>query len=668
MKIDVSHFLDTFLQESAEHLNTIDTGLLRLKTMGGDPELLNGIFRAAHSIKGGAGAFGLTHVVKLTHALENLLDLIRNGQVQPTPESISLMLQASDFLKILTAGRNVEPPAGMDETISALEVAAQSPVEAPVAKPEKGPEDNGGKASATTYKIIFEPAPDFFAIGANPLLLLRNLGQTGEVISTRLELQNLPALADLDTSLCFLSWEVVIQVECPLSELQEVFEFVEDSAKIQITPLLAAPALPGPVASAPSGGVPEKAPPRESSIRVATEKIDKVIDLVGEMVIAQAMTSELVDKFSPETHDHLKECVATLERCIRELHERAMSVRMLPVGSIFFRFERLVHDLAQKTGKKIRLVTNGESTEVDRGVLELLGDPLTHLIRNSADHGIETPAERLKQGKPDTGTISLSASHVAGNILVQIEDDGAGLNLDKIRDKAVARGLISREAELSGDEIRALIFEPGLSTSNEISDISGRGVGMDVVKRNVTGLNGALTVMSEEGRGTAVNILLPLTMAIVDGLIVRVANHRFALPLGSIIETVAFQEEHVFNVAGKGEAVRVRDEAIPILRLQRMFKLEKIEPQGDQEELPPLAVVVERGSLKAALIVDELLGQQQLVVKNLEKNFRHIDGAMGATILGDGSAGLILDVGALIDSLSKTDRPNKEKRRVSLVA
>jgi two-component system chemotaxis sensor kinase CheA len=391
------------------------------------------------------------------------------------------------------------------------------------------------------------------------------------------------------------------------------------------------------------------------------------------MVIAQAMTSELVDHFTPESHDRLKECVSTLERCIRELHERTLSVRMLPVGTIFARFDRLVHDLAEKTGKKISLTISGQDTEVDRGVLEMLGDPLTHLIRNSADHGIETPAERAAAGKPETGSIYLSASHLAGNILVEIEDDGGGLNLARIREKAISKGLISASDDLSDDKIRALIFEPGFSTRNEVSDISGRGVGMDVVRRNVAGLNGTITVSSKLGQGTSVKILLPLTLAIMDGLIVRVADHRFVLPLTSIIETIAIHEEQVLNVAGRGEAVRVRDQAIPFLRLHKMFRLDKAAHGGepipeDDEERPQLAVVVERGSLKAALLVDELLGQQQLVVKNLEKNFRRIEGTLGATILGDGSAALILDVAALINSFSRVDITSKETRQISLVA
>jgi two-component system chemotaxis sensor kinase CheA len=460
----------------------------------------------------------------------------------------------------------------------------------------------------------------------------------------------------------------LVRTQKPIQELKEVFEFVEEQAQIEITPLAAGraagltPTRPEPASTA----APQEKTARESSIRVATEKIDKVIDLVGEMVIAQAMASELVDRFSPETHDRLKECIATLERCIRELHERTLSVRMLPVGSLFSRVHRLVHDLAEKTGKKIELSTRGEQTEVDRGVLELLADPLTHLVRNSADHGIELPADRVAMGKPEAGTISLSASHLAGNILVEIEDDGGGLDLRKIRGKAIAKGLISANSELSDEQARALIFEPGFSTRSEVSDISGRGVGMDVVKRNVTALNGTIDIFSVQGRGTSIKILLPLTLAIMDGLIVRVSDHRFVLPLTSIIDTIAVREDQVLKVADKGEAIRVRDEVIPFLRLQKMFHLEKSECSTD-ENLPQLGVVVERGSLKAALAVDELLGQQQLVVKSLEKHFRKIEGTLGATILGDGSAGLILDVGTLIDSLSKTDRANRKIKPISLV-
>jgi two-component system chemotaxis sensor kinase CheA len=680
MKIDLSHFLDTFLQECAEHLETIESGLLRLKTSPADSELLNNIFRAAHSMKGGAGAFGLAHVVKLTHALENLLDQMRNGEATATPESVSIMLQATDFLKILTASRNADCPAGMEETIASLEAiaAAANPGQTPT-----GPSTQAVKSADAApdikpekeYRVIFQPAADLFTTGCNPLLLLRNLGDVATVVSTR-QTGTLPALAELDTASCHLAWELIVRTENSVADLKEVFEFVEDQARVEITPIVAAPVASNEPTRPPDverrqDGAP--ADRRESSIRVATEKIDKVIDLVGEMVIAQAMTSELVDHFTPESHDRLKECVSTLERCIRELHERTLSVRMLPVGTIFARFDRLVHDLAQKTGKKISLTISGQDTEVDRGVLEMLSDPLTHLIRNSADHGIETPAERAAAGKPETGSIFLSASHLAGNILVEIDDDGGGLNLARIREKAISKGLISATDDLSDDKIRSLIFEPGFSTRNEVSDISGRGVGMDVVKRNVASLNGTINVSSELGQGTSVKILLPLTLAIMDGLIVRVVDHRFVLPLTSIIETIAVREEQVLNVAGKGEAVRVRDQAIPFLRLHQMFRLAKATHGGepmpeDDEERPQLAVVVERGSLRAALLVDELLGQQQLVVKNLEKNFRRIEGTLGATILGDGSAALILDVAALINSLSRTDITGKELRPISLVA
>ncbi len=671
MKIDVSRFLDSFLQESSEHLITIESGLLKLKASPGDSELLNSIFRAAHSIKGGAGAFQLTNVVSLTHALENLLDQMRNGLAKATGDSIAIMLQAADSLKVLTASTDATVPAGMDQTIAALNAAASSDSVSQQNIPQNSfdPASQGIPGAETEYKVVFRPHPDLFASGCNPLLLLRNLSFSATVVSTKLDTSALPALTQLDPAVCYLRWEILVRTASPIQELKEVFEFVEEQADVEISPavVVAAPSPAEPIPVRAESTVSNEKTVRESSIRVATEKIDKVIDLVGEMVIAQAMASELVDNYSPDTQDRLRECMTTLERCVRELHERTLSVRMLPVGSLFSRMQRLVHDLAEKTGKQINLLTFGEETEVDRGVLELLGDPLTHLIRNSADHGIESPAERAAAGKSEIGTISLSASHLAGNILVEIEDDGGGLNLTKIREKAIAKGLISSTTELTEDKVRSLIFEPGFSTRSEVSDISGRGVGMDVVKRNVTALSGTIDLFSEQGRGTSVKILLPLTLAIMDGLIIRVADHRFVLPLTVITETIAVNDEQVLNVAGKGEAVRVRDEVIPFVRLQKMFRLEK-SSVASEEDLPQLAVVVERGSLKAALAVDELLGQQQLVVKSLEKNFRKVEGTLGATILGDGSAGLILDVGALIDSLSKTDRTSKENGRISLVA
>jgi two-component system chemotaxis sensor kinase CheA len=410
-------------------------------------------------------------------------------------------------------------------------------------------------------------------------------------------------------------------------------------------------------------------------VRVPTEKIDQLIDLVGEMVIAHSITTRLVEQYSQESLMALQESMAGMERQIRELHERTMSVRMLPLGSLFSRFHRLAHDLQEKTGKQLRFVTEGDETEVDRSILELLGDPLTHVLRNSADHGIEAPADRIRAGKNPEGTILIRASHLAGSILIEIIDDGAGLNLSRIREKAVSKKLIASDAVLTDDQVRLLIFEPGFSTKDEVSDLSGRGVGMDVVRRNIAALNGVIALDSKQGVGTHIRIQLPLTLAIMEGLIVRVGSHSFVVPLGSILETLCLHGDHVHNVAGQGEVAVIRDEAIPFLCLRHMLGILPGSDLGQPAREGPTArvedrkliVVVEHRNQRAALEIDELLGQQQIVVKSLERNFTKLEGTLGATILGDGRAALILDPQALIVPRTKSSQQNG-RPRLSLVA
>jgi two-component system chemotaxis sensor kinase CheA len=414
-----------------------------------------------------------------------------------------------------------------------------------------------------------------------------------------------------------------------------------------------------------------------SSIRVATEKVDRLIDLVGELVIAQVMTAQMVETFEPSCLPKLREAVAAMERSTRELHERVMAVRMMPVGTLFQRYARVVYDIAQATGKQIRLETDGEETEIDKSMLELLGDPLTHLIRNAADHGIESPAARLAANKPEEGLIHMRAFHRSGKIVIEITDDGAGIDTVRVRAKAVERGLIEEEAELSDDQIRMLIFAPGFSTREEVSDLSGRGVGMDVVKRNVQQLSGTVGLASELGSGSTVSIELPLTLAILEGLLVRVADRTLVLPLLAVVEAVPAKGK-IVRVAEQGEVVVIREESIPVLRLCRFLGVQRdgldpgavksadrgADPCAEPVEDERLVVVVEAGRKKIGLVVDELLGQQQVVVKSLEKNLHKIEGLMGATILGDGRVAPIIDVTALSElNLFSVGQQGKKTRR-----
>jgi two-component system chemotaxis sensor kinase CheA len=476
---------------------------------------------------------------------------------------------------------------------------------------------------------------------------------------------------------------------CAEAELREIFEFVEHLAEIRIS-RPDAPPRPGsapaqssmaasklaeqsasddqpavverrkaPVADRRQSSVVDRrqsstrsaAGGESSSIRVAIDKVDRLIDLVGELVIAHVMTAQMVEDFEPSCLPKLREAVASMERNTRELHERVMGIRMLPAGTLFQKYTRTVYDIAQSTGKQIRLEMSGEDTEIDKSMLELLGDPLTHLIRNSADHGIETTEARLAAGKPEEGVIKLRAFHRAGRIVIEGSDDGAGIDPEVVRSKAIERGLINADAQLSVEQLLLLIFEPGFSTKKEISSLSGRGVGMDVVKRNVQQMNGTVTMVSEKGHGTMVTIELPLTLAILEGLLVRVGDRTLVLPLLSVIETVPLRDEKIVRLAEKGEVVVIREESVPLLRLTRYLGLAReaanAEASGGEKSSRRLAVIVEAGRRKVGLVVDELLGQQQVVVKSLERNLHRIGGLMGATILGDGRVAPIVDVTGL---------------------
>lgn len=597
MKIDLSRFRQMFLQESADHVASMESGLLQLRSTPDDIELLNGIFRSAHSIKGGAGSFGMTSLIRFTHSLENVLDRLRSSEIQATEEVIDILLRSIDVLRgLLDADADTALPAHaieLDKCIGALMSDDHSPA-ATVTNDAVQLEDD---PEIKLYKVEFFPDREVFATGTKPIVLLRNLAGLGTVSCCHLHTEELPALADLDPAQCYLGWTVELASASTEEGLREVFEFVEHLGEMRIhcanslresegplasiqprkaaQDLIATAALSRPATAAQPPTVSSRSPigGDSSSIRVAIDKIDRLIDLVGELVIAHVMTAQIVEDFEPSCLPKLREAVTSMERNTRELHERVMAVRMLPVGTLFQRYSRTVYDIAQVTGKQIRLEIDGDETEIDKSMLELLGDPLTHLIRNAADHGIEPAEVREAAGKSAEGAISLKAFHRSGRIVIEVSDDGAGINAERVRAKAIERGLIGADSEFSDEQLRMLIFEPGFSTQEEVSDLSGRGVGMDVVKRNVQQLNGTVTLASEQGRGTTVSIELPLTLAILEGLLVRVSDRTLVLPLLSVIETVAIRDEQIVRVAEKGEVVVIRNESIPLLRLSRFLGL-----------------------------------------------------------------------------------------------
>ncbi len=667
MKIDLSRFRDTFFQEAAEHVNNMEAALLGLKDAPADPEVLNSIFRAAHSIKGGSGTFGFDDVMRFTHRLEELLDGMREGKSEASPARIELLLRACDMLRTLLAAAESGSIAPLEaatllEELAVAQRAGDFVAEEPHRMRAWDPKVKFG--GETTYCIRFIPSPDIFREGMDPLIVLRELAALGTIDKVAADLSSLPALSVLQPDTCYLSWDIQLTSVREREEIDDVFAFVENGAHltIKVQPPSGEMAASSDVAKSIGAAASVQAPRQRgrdsASIRVATEKVDQLINLVGELVIAQSMTVEIVNRFTAERLPELQVALHEVSRNTRELQERVMGVRMLPVGTIFSRLPRIVHDIATAAGKTIRVEVTGEDTELDKSVLEGMTDPLTHLVRNAADHGIGTPEERRAAGKPGTGTIHLRARHEGGNVVIEVADDGNGLNTARIREKAIERGLLGDTEEATTQQIHAFIFHPGFSTRDVASEVSGRGVGMDVVHRNVEALGGIVTLKSAEGIGTTVGIKLPLTLAILDGQLVRVGGQRYVLPLVSIVESIRPSREHVRSVAGEGEVVMVRHEPLPLLRLHRLFDVvtDVLEPASG------LVAVVEHDSRRFALMVDELLGQQQVVIKNLQANFRRVEGAMGATILGDGRVTLILDVAGLVE-LSR-----RKEHRVTSVA
>ncbi|HHM06309.1 MAG TPA: chemotaxis protein CheA [Gammaproteobacteria bacterium] len=680
MAIDMDQFLHTFYEESFEGLEIMESNLLNLDVGAADDDMVNSIFRAAHSIKGGSATFGLTDVAEFTHVLETLLDEVRDGKRCVTQELVDLFLRCVDCLKdMLTSlqdGEAVdqEKKQGLQ---AELEAELNGGDKEPPSEPSRPTEPAAaeGEPKARIWKISFKPLHHLFKTGNDPELIFQELASHGTLQAT-VNCDDLPILADVDPEDCYLSWELQMASASSRDELKAAFEWVEDDCELSIEESGEArvpaaqtggesnsEAVKGEHRSASPPPLQKNAPARSgkagsdkpskvskgegSSIRVSIDKIDDLINMVGELVITQSMLGQISADFSeitPNDFEKLKDGLANLERNTRELQESVMRIRMLPISFAFNRFPRMVHDLSSKLNKSVVLKMSGEQTELDKTVMEKIGDPLVHLVRNSLDHGIETPEERRKAGKPETGTVHLNAFHKGGNIVIEITDDGAGINKERVLRKAIERGLVNEGETLSDEHIYDLLFEPGFSTAAQVSDVSGRGVGMDVVKRNMQDLGGSIELDSVEGQGSTFRIRLPLTLAILDGQLVRVGSDTFIIPLVSIVESLQINEKSVNTIAGSSEIYKLRDDYIPIVRLYDVFG-----QTPDSENLVGgLLVVVEGEGQKVGLFVDEMLGQQQVVIKSLETNFKRIEGISGATILGDGKVSLILDVAGLI--------------------
>ncbi len=674
MSMDLSEFLDVFLEECFEGLEAMESGLLHLDE-GTDLEEINTIFRAAHSIKGGSAAFGFDHISGFTHVMETLLDELRDGSRQVDKTIVDLLLASVDILREMVEGLKTEDTpdeARVAELKKALEAALEvDDTTASMMQETAEREEEPTATESRIWQILFTPCADLFREGNDPLHIFEALEELG-TLQVRTDTSNLPPLSDLDPAACHLRWEATLEGAVTEAQIHEAFSWVEGDCKVEISPLETVQedtpetTIDAETPVAPATAVPTKkatptavksakpSPNRESSsIRVSIEKVDLLINLVGELVITQSMLNQAglnqVQSGGPNA-EALLNGLAQLERNTRELQENMLQLRMLPINVAFSRFPRLVRDLCNKMGKKVDLVLSGEQTEVDKTVLEKIGDPLVHLVRNSLDHGLETPDVRAAAGKPETGRLELSAQHESGNIVIRITDDGAGLNREKILQKAIENGLVSDKEELSEERIDNLIFQPGFSTADKVSDLSGRGVGMDVVKRNINDLGGTVSIHSRQGEGSTVVIRLPLTLAILDGQLASIGEDTYILPLISIVESLQIRPENLKSVAGATELYRFREEYIPIIRLNSLLGND-----GGTDSLEQgLLVVVEAEGQHAGLFLDRLQGQQQVVIKSLETNFQQLEGVSGATILGDGQVALILDIPGLVNLFHKT--------------
>ncbi|MFP8965273.1 chemotaxis protein CheA [Pokkaliibacter sp. CJK22405] len=721
MSIDLEQFIPTFIEESLEGLELMESRLLNLE-QSDDPDELNAIFRAAHSIKGGAGTFGFSEISDYTHLAETLLDEMRAGIRPVTSDVTEALLQSADCIRLMlesldglgdeATGKIEASKARMQQLLdggagSAHSTDDNSDTLTPAMEGGSS-EGDGSAAGPSGFHITFIPEPHLLQTGNDPAFLIDALRSLGELHVDEVSGHWPESLAEFDPESCYLRWQMRLFSECAESDIREIFEWVEDDCALIITPLdnthadavvaaddtseeasHSAPTEKQEVSEAPvaeitdnSASVPSaavavnnttpetvvksdieegKAPAAAatksaspakgksaeaaSSIRVGIDKIDALINRVGELVITQSMLGQVSFEMSDVNHPAMEKLIANLsllERNMRDLQEEVMRIRMMPIASIFNRFPRLVHDVSKQLGKQVELVIFGEQTELDKTVLEKIGDPLVHLIRNSLDHGLEPTEERIALGKPEMGTVSLSASQQGGHILIEVTDDGRGLNPQKLRSKAIEKGLISEEQNLTDDDLRQLIFMPGFSTAAKLSDISGRGVGMDVVRRNIESLGGDISIHSQIGKGTTLSIRLPLTLAILDGQLIRVGDQIYIIPLVSIVESIQLRQADINKIAGSRCLYQFRQDYIPLVDIQRFFG-----NTGIEESAKPLLVIVDAGGRKVGLLIDELQSQQQVVVKSLEANFKKVIGVEGATILGDGSVALIIDITSL---------------------
>ena len=684
----------TFIEEAHELLSELENALLELEETPHDMDLVGKVFRAMHTIKGSGAMFGFDDIAEFTHQIETAYDKVRNGEIPVTKEMISLTLSAGDIIKGMLddSGGPGQSQASSKEIVNAFKNMTSTEVEGGPAlqEPASGPKTTspvqleGTETSA--FRIRFKPSPEIFASGSNPLLLLDELRDLGEceIVAQR---DGIPDLENMNPETCYVYWDIIVSTDKGLNAIKDVFIFVEDQCELSIDRVEVASGgdikrlgeilvergditdeqlqsgledkkllgeilvekgvvSPDKVESALAEQehlkkVREKSQAKEeniSSIRVPAEKLDILVNLVGELVTVQARLSQTASVLS---NNELVSVAEEVERLTAELRDTTLNIRMLPIGTTFGRFKRMIHDLSQELGKEIEMTTEGAETELDKTVIERLNDPLVHLIRNCIDHGIEKPTDRLSAGKPRVGNIHLSAIHSGANVIIKIRDDGKGLDRKAILAKAVERGLASSGAELTEREIFDFVFSAGFSTAEKVTNVSGRGVGMDVVKRAIDALGGSIEMTSQEGIGTTVSIGLPLTLAIVDGLLVKIGTDHFVLPLTIVEECVELTQRDVEKSHGRNIA-NIRGRIVPYIRLRDEFGIAGVAPDIEQ------IVIAGINKERIGLVVDNVIGEHQTVIKNLGKFYKDVDAVSGATILGDGTLALIIDVLKLV--------------------
>jgi two-component system chemotaxis sensor kinase CheA len=684
---------DTFFQECEEQLGELETGLQAMEDGTADNETVNAVFRAVHSIKGGAGAFKLDRLVKFAHVFETTLDRIRNGQLQPSPAVMKTMLRAADVLADLVA---VSREGGAFDDSRSNELIAELNghcEEKPAVKEEEAEEGDNNPFAAlgwepvalslepalNQYEIVFKPKPELYAKGNETTRLMRELARLG-ALTVHCETADIPLLANLEPEQSYLSWRATLLSEQDLAAVQAVFEFVDGDCHLDIEaveteaaasepapeakttaeeprivaeePKTVAPA-PREAAKAEAGG---SANASQNTIRVDLDRVDRLINLVGELVINQAMLTQRVLEAGAVKNASIATGLDDLEHLTREIQESVMAIRAQPVRPLFQRMARIVREVADATGKNVRLKTEGEGAEVDRTVIERLADPLTHMIRNAVDHGLERPDARTASGKPAQGEVRLSAAHKSGRVVIEIADDGRGIDRARVKAIAIKKGLIPADAQLTDSEIDNLLFLPGFSTAETVSNISGRGVGMDVVKRSIQALGGRISITSKPGHGSTFSMSLPLTLAVLDGMVVKVADQTLVVPLNSILETMKPKGGEVYGLGPDSQVIGIRGGFTPLIDVgyELGFRSHHADPMSG------VTLLIEtEGGVRSALMVDAIQDQRQVVIKSLEANYGHVEGIAAATILGDGRIALILDTDAIVNASCGRGTPSE---------